>query len=206
MQLSGTPLNEAIVMLNYIIPSFRKKNDLEKVNVCVLTDGEGARSGYGRKTHREYEDDKIYVSSIGVMNALRDRKTGRVYKPLSDNYCGLTNQLIVQVRDRNPGVNVLGFRILSGSRLNEFVNRYSDNNYNYDRIQSQWRKDKSCIIPNPLGYTALYAIQQTALDNDTELKVESGAKKADISRAFKKMLKSKSTNKKLLNSFVGYVA
>ena len=206
MQLSGTPLNEAIVMLNYIIPSFRKKNDLEKVNVCILTDGEGARSGYGRKTHREYEDDKIYVSSIGVMNALRDRKTGRVYKPLSDNYCGLTNQLIVQVRDRNPGVNVLGFRILSGSRLSEFVNRYSDNNYNYDRIQSQWRKDKSCIIPNPLGYTALYAIQQTALDSDTELKVESGAKKADISRAFKKMLKSKSTNKKLLNSFVGYVA
>ena len=207
MQLSGTPLNEAIVMLNYIIPSFRKKNDLEKVNVCVLTDGEGSRSGYGRISKRDYEEeDKIYVSAIGTMNALRDRKTGIVYKPLADCYCGLTNQLLVQVRDRNPGVNILGFRILSGSRLSDFVNRYSDNHYSYDRIQSQWRKDKSAVIPNPLGYTALYAIQQTALDADTEMSVESGAKKADISRAFKKMLKSKSTNKKLLNSFVGYVA
>ena len=140
------------------------------------------------------------------MNALRDRKTGIVYKPLADCYCGLTNQLLVQVRDRNPGVNNLGFWILSGSRLSDFVNRYSDNHYSYDRIQSQWRKDKSAVIPNPLGYTALYAIQQTALDADTEMSVESGAKKADISRAFKKMLKSKSTNKKLLNSFVGYVA
>ncbi len=206
LQLSGTPLNEAIVMLNYIIPSFRKKNDLEKVNVCILTDGEGARSGYGRKTSRDDGEDKIYCSTIGGFNALRDRKTGIVYKPLSNSYYGLTNQLLEQLRDRNAGVNVIGFRILSGNRLNEFVCRYSDNHQNYERIQSQWRKDKSVIVPNPLGYTALYAIQQTALDTDTEFKVESGAKKADISRAFKKMLKSKSTNKKLLNSFIGYVA
>ncbi len=35
---------------------------------------------------------------------------------------------------------------------------------------------------------------------------ESGAKKGEISRAFKKMLGSKSTNKKLLSSFIEYVA
>ena len=207
LQLSGTPLNEAVVMLNYIIPSFRKKNDLEKVNVCILTDGEGACCGYGRKRTPDYDpQEKLYVSKIGSLNALRDRKTGIVYKPMEDCYSAVTNQLITQVKDRNPGVNVLGFRILSGSRLGEFINRYSENTYSYDKILQEWRKNKSVIVPNPLGYTALYAIQQTALDADTDLKVESGAKKADISRAFKKMLKSKSTNKKLLNSFVGYVA
>ena len=31
--LSGTPLNEAFVMMNYIIPEFKKQNDLQKVNL-----------------------------------------------------------------------------------------------------------------------------------------------------------------------------
>ena len=53
---------------------------------------------------------------------------------------------------------------------------------------------------------SLYAINSNYLTESTELDVESGAKKADISRAFKKMLKGKSTNKKLLSSFIEYVS
>ena len=63
----------------------------------------------------------------------------------------------------------------------------------------------SAIIPNPTGFTALYAISNKSLDSEVEFDVESGSKKADISRAFKKMLKNKSTNKKMLNSFIEYV-
>ena len=44
------------------------------------------------------------------------------------------------------------------------------------------------------------------MNENTEFNVESGASKGTISRAFKKMLGSKSTNKKLLNSFVEYVS
>ena len=207
MNLSGTPLNEAIVMLNYIIPEFKAKNDLQKVNAVILTDGEACCSAYGRLSDNERTgEERTYASKIGYGNALRDRKTGIIYRPLTNSYTQVTNQLLQQVQDRNAGVNVLGFRIMSGNRLQEFVCRYSKLGSNYSEIQAQWRKNKSCIIPNPLGYTALYAIQQTALDNTTDFDIESGSKKADISRAFKKMLKSKSTNKKLLNSFIGYVA
>ena len=207
MNLSGTPLNEAIVMLNYIIPEFKAKNDLQKVNAVILTDGEACCSAYGRQSDNERTGEvRTYASKIGYGNALRDRKTGIIYRPLTNSYTQVTNQLLQQVQDRNAGVNVLGFRIMSGNRLQEFVCRYSKLGSNYSEIQSQWRKNKSVIVPNPLGYTALYAIQQTALDNTTDFDIESGSKKADISRAFKKMLKSKSTNKKLLNSFIGYVA
>jgi uncharacterized protein YktA (UPF0223 family) len=52
----------------------------------------------------------------------------------------------------------------------------------------------------------LYVINNNSIESDVEFDVESGAKKGEISKAFKKMLKSKSTNKKLLNSFVEYVA
>tara|TARA_B100000700_G_scaffold249583_1_gene279885 strand:+ start:3849 stop:6023 length:2175 start_codon:yes stop_codon:yes gene_type:complete len=202
--LSGTPLNEAIVMLNYILPEFKKQNDLQKVNVCILTDGEACQSAYGREQYNDYKDENVVrPSRIDWGNCLRDRKTGRVYPEFE--YDSVTNIFIQQVRDRNPNVNVIGFRILQGSQLSSFVQRYGSFE-SYSDIQKQWKKEKSAIIPNPAAFTALYAINNNALNQSTELDVEVGAKKGDISRAFKKMLKNKSTNKKLLNSFVEYVS
>jgi len=202
--LSGTPLNEAIVMLNYILPEFKRNNDLQKVNVCILTDGEACQSAYGREQYNDYKDENVIrPNRIDWGNCLRDRQTGRVYPEFE--YESVTNIFIQQVRDRNPNVNVIGFRILQGSQLSSFVQRYGSFE-SYSDIQKQWKKEKSAIIPNPAAFTALYAINNTALNQSTELDVEAGAKKGDISRAFKKMLKSKSTNKKLLNSFVEYVS
>ena len=202
--LSGTPLNEAIVMLNYILPEFKKNNDLQKVNVCILTDGEACQSAYGKERYDDYKDENVIrPCRIDWGNALRDRQTGRVYPEFE--YDSVTNIFIQQVRDRNPNVNVIGFRILQGSQLSSFVQRYGSFE-SYSDIQKQWKKEKSAIIPNPAAFTALYAINNSALNQSTELDVEVGAKKGDISRAFKKMLKSKSTNKKLLNSFVEYVS
>lgn len=203
--LSGTPLNEGIIMLNYIIPQFRKQNDLQKVNVCILTDGEACHTAYGRKFHDDYKDiSYVRPRRLDDCNCLRDRKSGRVYK----NFHGWdnnTNIFIQQLRDRNPDVNVLGFRILAGSQLSNFVCSYGDIT-KYAEVQKQWKKEKSAIVPNPKSFTAIYAISNSSLDEDVEFSVECGAKKTEITKAFKKMLNSKSTNKKLLNSFVEYVA
>jgi len=202
--LSGTPLNEAIVMLNYILPEFKKQNDLQKVNVCILTDGEACQSAYGAERYDDCKDENVVrPARIDWGNCLRDRQTGRVYPEFE--YESVTNIFIQQVRDRNPDVNVIGFRILPGSQLSSFVQRYGSFE-SYSVIQKQWKKEKSAIIPNPAAFTALYAINSNYLTESTELDVESGAKKADISRAFKKMLKGKSTNKKLLSSFIEYVS
>jgi len=203
--LSGTPLNEAIVMLNYIIPDFKSKNDVQKVNVCVLTDGESSSASYGREYYNE-DKDESYVRPRRICEGvcLRDRKSGRVYTQF-DGYTSNTNTFIQQIRDRFTSVNVLGFRIMPGSNLSRFVSNYGNQEF-YEEVQKQWRKQKSAIIPSPIAFTALYAINSSSLSDDIEFDVETGAKKADISRAFKKMLKSKSTNKKLLSSFIEYVA
>ena len=202
--LSGTPLNEAIVMLNYIIPEFKKQNDLQKVNVCVLSDGEGQCVAYGHEIYLDHKDEyKVAARRIDWYQILRDRKTGRVYNAFE--YDNVTNIFIQQVRDRHPGVNVIGFRVLAGSQLQSFVSRYATFD-GYSKVQKQWKKEKSAVIPTPKAFTALYAISNNSLNENTEFKVESGAKKGEISRAFKKMLGSKSTNKKLLSSFIEYVA
>jgi len=205
LELSGTPLNEAIVLLNHIIPKFKKDNDLQKVNACILTDGEAMSLSYGAGTQYEGEEETVRPRSLDYGNVqLRDRKTGRIYKQM-DGYQNTTTTLIQQVRDRNAGVSVTGFRILPPTRLSEFVARFADYSH-YEEVQKQWRKQKSAILPFPKGYSALYAISSKNLDEDVEFEVKEGAKKADISRAFKKMLKSKSTNKKLLSSFVEQIA
>jgi len=203
--LSGTPLNEGIVMLNYLIPDFQKNNDLQKVNVCILTDGEACQTSYGRKFYNEHKDE-YYARPrrLDDGTCLRDRKTGRVYTKFQ-GWESNTNIFIKQLRDRNPAVNVLGFRIMGGSGLSAFVNSYADIS-RYAEVQKQWKKDKSAIIPGPKSYTALYAINNNYLDDEVEFEVEFGAKKTDITKAFKKMLGSKSANKKLLNSFVEHVA
>ena len=41
------------------------------------------------------------------------------------DYDNITNTFIQQVRDRNPGVNVIGFRILGGNQLSGFVGKYA---------------------------------------------------------------------------------
>ena len=205
LNLSGTPLNEAIVMLNYIIPKFKRDNDLHKVNACILTDGEANSICYGSLVEREDREDYICSRSLDYGHVvLRDRKTGRVYNKMS-GWSDSTSTFIEQVRDRNPGVNVVGFRLLPSKRLSEFVARFADYSQ-YDQVQQQWRKQKSAILPFPKGYSALYAISSKDLEDDCEFEVSEGAKKSEITRAFKKMLKSKSTNKKLLTSFIEHVA
>ena len=203
-QLSGTPLNEAIVMMNYIIPDFKQKNDLQKVNLCILSDGEGCSAGYGHEIYVDHKDEyRVVPRRIDWYQVLRDRKTGRTYSQFE--YDNVTNTFIQQLRDRHPEVNVIGFRILAGSQLQSFVGKYASYE-GYSAIQKQWKKEKSAIISNTKAFTALYAISNNSLNQSTEFNVESGAKKGEISRAFKKMLSSKSTNKKLLNSFIEYVS
>ena len=203
-QLSGTPLNEAIVMMNYIIPDFKQKNDLQKVNLCILSDGEGCSAGYGHEIYVDHKDEyRVVPRRIDWYQVLRDRKTGRTYSQFE--YDNVTNTFIQQLRDRYPEVNVIGFRILAGSQLQSFVGKYASYE-GYSAIQKQWKKEKSAIISNTKAFTALYAISNNSLNQSTEFNVESGAKKGEISRAFKKMLGSKSTNKKLLNSFIEYVS
>ena len=203
--LSGTPLNESVIMLNYIIPEFKKQNDIQKVNVCILTDGEACMSSYGRKYYNDHTDESyVRPRRMEYGCVLRDRKTGNVYSA-TDGWSEITNIFINQVRDRNHGVNIIGFRIMGGSQLSGFVANYASIAH-YDQVQKQWKKDKSAIIPFPKAYSALYVIGNTSIEQETEFDVESGAKKGEISKAFKKMLKNKSTNKKLLNSFIEYVA
>lgn len=210
VSLSGTPLNEAIVTLNNIIPQFKQQNKLQKVNCVILTDGEGCDLAYYYEY--PYAMDGLGRRRASGVATLRDRKTGLTYKQFSD-FSGeydqsMTAILLQNLKDRNPGVNILGFRVCSGSEFGRFY-RYVNNIRSYgdvpDNDMKNWRKYKSLEM-KPKGYDAFYALSSAGMSADTTFDVADDASVAQVRKAFRDNLKKKTTNKKLLSSFASLVS
>jgi hypothetical protein len=205
LDLSGTPLNEALIALHEILPTFQKDNNLQKVQCVILTDGEAAPLKYHKEFHRRHEDGPyLGVNSVGTNGFLRDRKTGNTYS-LNVEWYGFTDVLIRNLRDNFPTVNFIGMRILESRDANNFIRRYTGYvGADYDKITSSWKKEKTFSIKNS-GYHTYFGLSASALANDTEFEVAEDATKTQIKTAFVKSLKSKKMNKKVLGEFMELV-
>lgn len=210
LDLSGTPLNESIIALHQIIPEFKTYNKLQKVNVVILTDGEGNHLNFDLKlTSLSGGAKYIGQNYIRNDNALRDRKIGYVYRnfnmeSVNDN---LTAILLENLKDNFPEVNLIGFRICSGNTFSYMYRALhkSAGGVDPEEAMKVWRKEKSYEI-NGMGYDALYMISSHDLSVNATMTIEEESTAADIGRAFRTMLKKKTTNKKLLSSFATLVA
>ena len=74
-------------------------------------------------------------------------------------------------------------------------------------IDQQWKKDRSVSLKN-VGYDQVYLLPfDKSLGSDTEqISVNDGASKAQLTKAFKKHMGSKMTNKKVLTNFISQIA
>lgn len=207
--LSGTPLNETILALHKVIPMFKQKSKAQKVNLCILTDGESNGISYDVDVSHVRGYSHIGKNTVSSHCSLRDRKLGKIYRKF-DGYShrdGITTILIENLKDNFPDVSITGFRI---STTSEFGSTYRDINecYGYGAADSaikKWKKEKSWEFEK-VGYDRLYYISNTNLSSDSEFEVSSDASKTEISKAFRTMLKSTTTNKKILSSFIGAIS
>ena len=209
MGLSGTPLNESIVIMKHIIPQFQKTSGVSKINLCILTDGESCSSAYGCEV--QYHDEEPHVVGRRIDGGdivLRDRKLGRTYNYQS-GWSEQTNVFIQNLKETHPNVSVMGIRLLDGgSGLSTFYRRYcADSVDGMDKLYKDWKKTKSVILPNPLAYDALYVMSaKNNSSSSAEMEVEAGSSKTQVRAAFRKMLKQKQTNKQVLNHFISQIA
>ena len=197
MNLSGTPLNEAILTLHQIVPQFQERNNVQKVHTIILTDGEAGQTKYVKAS--TYEDCEKHVARIPHMcSYLRNRKTGVTSK--LEGFA-ITKHLLTDLRETFPGSSFTGFRILeSGSGY--FIRQV----LNYDQKKmAEWKKNKSISLEDQ-GYTKFFIIQSNTLKSNTEFDVDDGATKAKIKSSFVKSLKGKKNNKRILGEFVGMIA
>ncbi len=212
LNLSGTPLNEAILCLHQILPQFQKENKVQKVQCIVLTDGEANHLPYHKMVTRyrymDGEESQPYLGARRLNPAtsfLRDRKVGKTYK-FGWNYSDFTSCLVTNLKDRFPTVNFIGIRLLENRDAMRFAKMYHyEYTKEFDVIKRDWKKQKSFVIHNS-GYDAYFAMSSSNLADDAEFEVEEGATKAKIKSAFVKSLRTKKLNKKVLGEFISLVA
>ena len=208
LQLSGTPLNEALVSLNQLIPEFQKRTGVQKIQCITLTDGEAHPLRYSRMIKARYEGGEDYLGARSAMNGasyIRDITNGKTYYCKSE-YHELTSALLSQLRGRFPKVNFIGIRVMERRDANHFIRKYMD--WDFDRIQglqNQWRKTKYVKLTD-VGYHAYFGMSSSNLNVDDSFEVKEDATKSQIKSAFKKSLTGKKMNKKILSEFMELIA
>ena len=202
LMLGGTPLNEAIMALQTVIPQFTAKHGVEKCHVTILSDGESNWSGFW--TRSSY-DNEIHRSAMQPNTAIRCRKTGRTYNlPKWGNY--MTETILRYMKGRFPQCNFTGFRLGSARDIGYIINNFNDlTQAQKNACASVFKKQKATSAPI-MGYQELFLIQSNKLNDDVEFEVSEDATKAQITRAFKKTLNAKANNKRILSSFITQIA
>ena len=206
LYLSGTPLNEALITLHTIIPDFRKRNNVEKLNCVILTDGEASVPSATVMMKRSWESEpEIRHRRIGENTFLRNKKTGSITR-LSWCYSTFTKCMLNTLKETFPSTNFIGFRILEhGGQYSNMIRQYT-NTYEEAEVASRsWKKQKSFTLRNS-GYDSYFVLGNSILSNQTDFDIDDGATKVQIKNAFKKSLSGKKMNKLVLNEFISLVA
>jgi len=208
-QLGGTPLNEGLICLRTILGEFKEKYGLQKVHSVVLTDGESCC--VGKLQHSKYSKDGVsdttlYRTAGGANPTVRDKSIGYVGTPVENTAYALTPALLDYLQCAYPEVNFIGIRLASSRDAAQHI-RYRLS-YSQDEISNkiaEFRKNKSLRVVAH-GYTELYLMQADTLNQDTDFEVDEDATNAQIRNAFRKSLKGKANNKKILSSFISHIA
>ena len=213
LQLGGTPLNHAIVAAMSIIPSFKTKNGIQKVNAVFLTDGVSHR--VTRKVSGESLDswkNDVYITDKQTNTTITsEKKNSRYYS--GENQ---TTILLELLKKRIPESNVLGF-FVAGSGARGIVRReiiqdkmglsWGDTE-TLKKCQKELRTNK-VLVCKTAGYDEYYilpSIPRTDENDEEGIQVKENAKTGDLKRAFAKFSKSKVLNRQLLNKFIAQVA
>jgi len=202
MGLGGTPLNEALVAMHQYLPEWQTRNGVEKSHLIILTDGESQCIGSAQDHSKTAYFDAPYPSTVGYNTVVRHK--GRYYSDIHDANQGMTNTLIRIIRDSYPNSSVLGFRICTTRGLSYYLRSFGLWN-SVDKYTKVFKRDKSVVVNNS-PYNELYVIQSNSYSSEVEMDVNEDATKSQIRNAFKKTLKSKSVNRKMLSSFAGRIA
>ena len=208
--LGGTPLPEAVYCTRQIVDTLKRVENVTKVNVVCLTDGESNPLSTTLENDYAYAHKSFRGSylchSRGKVYILRDSVTGYSRKIDPSPY-HTTKELVSFMREITD-YNWIGIRICSKGELSKLVREYAYDQY--DAIDKQWRKERFAAMGNKVGFSESFYIpnQGTGVGSqDLEVKTKKEvATKAELTRAFKKHMGSKMTNKTILNKFIEQIA
>ena len=203
--LGGTPLGEAVLCSRQLVEQMKRVEKVDKVNVVCLTDGES--NPLCAILDSEYYDNELRTRQLrpSKVYVLRDPRTGYTRELKASPY--LTTKEIVSFFKEITDFNWIGIRICTKNELKRSL-RILDYEES-ERMEKQWSKHKFAAT-TLLGYTEAFFIPCLGMGegtSDLEVKQKGEeATRAELTRAFKKHMGSKMTNKTILNKFVEQIA
>ena len=194
----GTPLNEVLMATDYIMEDFKKKFPVQKINLILLTDGDGRNVRVKQDGYYKYSREMLIE---------KNGKLSKVYR--NANHC--TRFLLNELRKK--GITTIGYRL--AERTYDFNSAVWATSENYistkdmSAAKKLYNKQKFLSFDNTIGYDRYFVIKadRKSLDTDVEdLEIDANASKAQIARAFKKHTGSKKGNRVLAAKFAEAVA
>ena len=208
LTLGGTPLAEAVICTREIVTKFKRANNVQKVNVICLSDGEANPMGYVVEKRYNYHQEEYWASGLmchrlDKVFILRDPVT-KYQRKINQSPYTTTKEIVSFFREITD-YNWIGFRLCNKREAMGMISDIDQGDY-----AKSWQKDKFVEVKDLLGFSVQYIIPNRNIGTGTEdLEVKAKnevATKAELQRAFKKHMGSKMTNKTILNKFVEVIA
>jgi hypothetical protein len=223
--LSSTPLVEAMVAMQHIVPNFRDHYKLDKVNFICLTDGDPNSSinAFYNEFKEDLDDTRCWTTastkSDWIFDDPQTRRQWNVHKNASwRQYNGEEEyRWLVRLLKHRYGINTIGIFLDSGNRglsrnaLEKYLGWYSYNKEDHKKARLQCRKEGFATIQTA-GYDEYYMVPMGSQEivDDTSLPLEDGEAfdmtKGKLKSIFSKNQKRKFGNRILANRIMDLIA
>jgi hypothetical protein len=208
--LGNTPLNTALMAMQYVISDFREKHRVQKMNLVTLTDGDsnslhllGGEDIESNPSRRYSRKTVIEVNGKAIQITDATRGYGQQGR-------GHTAAFVKAIGDM--GVATINYFIASrGYELNGELSRSLDYARKSDEAfkakKKEIRDTGVAIFDNNAGYDRRFILPADKMnDNIEDLEVDADMTVAKIAKAFSKSNGSKKKSKVLTQKFAELVA
>ena len=210
--LGSTPLNEALVVLNKMIPMFKDKNKIEKMSLITLTDG-GANHTFNEK--KLMTDKGLQSVNMGYNPpVIKVGKKQYTFKDKKDHYRSHnTTGLLLDLIKRTHNISTVGFYVTKRFKQWNMTNfipeglNWEQRDQWFAKLRSSMNKQRHADVSH-VGYDKYFLLNGKKLNvENTDLSgINDKMKAGGIKRIFAKSMKNRLTSRTLLNRFIEEVA
>jgi cobalamin biosynthesis protein CobT len=201
LDLGGTPLDSALIAALDIIPAFQRKNNIQIVNLVVLTDGDATDHPCSR-TFNGYNEDGRVTSDYKSNVVARFKNTDEY---LEGHGRGHTAGLLNLIR-KSTGAQVIGMFLADKKHIKRHV-EYSVSDWDQRKVEVDKFKKNNFAILKKHGYDEYYMIPaDQKVVSDTFENLGEDASPIKIRNAFIKGALAKKSSRTVLGRFAERVA
>ena len=210
--LGSTPLNEALVVLNKMIPMFKDKNKIEKMSLITLTDG-GANHTFNEK--KLMTDKGLQSVNMGYNPpVIKVGKKQYTFKDRKDHYRSHnTTGLLLDLIKRTHNISTVGFYVTKRFKQWNMTNfipeglNWEQRDQWFTKLRSSMNKQRHADVSH-VGYDKYFLLNGKKLNvENTDLSsINDKMKAGGIRRIFAKSMKNRLQSRTLLNKFIQEVA